>query len=90
MEECEEEGRTKGQRQKQEVRKNGMHKSNVNARRTKRKRRGWKEMFIDGHKLEGNWVGGRYSTRTIRKGVEKLSESVYCIKFNKDRVVTGR
>ncbi len=68
--------------------KNGTHK--VNARRTKRKRRGWKEMFIDGHKLEGNWVGGRFSTKVIRKGVEKLSESVYCIKFNKDKVVTGR
>jgi len=47
-------------------------------------------MFIDGHKLEGNWVGGRFSTKVIRKGVEKLSESVYCIKFNKDKVVTGR
>ncbi|KAL6046874.1 Vegetative incompatibility protein HET-E-1 [Balamuthia mandrillaris] len=53
----------------------------------KRKRRGWKDRFIDGHKLESNWKNGCYSTRVLREGSNQ--DNVYCIKFSESRVVTG-
>jgi hypothetical protein len=59
------------------------------SRRAKRKRRGWKDIYIDGNRLEKNWKGGKYSTKLVKRSVQ-AQESAYCIKFDDHRMVTGR
>ncbi|TPX37098.1 hypothetical protein SmJEL517_g00925 [Synchytrium microbalum] len=47
--------------------------------------RDWRRLYRQRFHLHHNWVDGRYVTRTIQGHVD----SVYCIQFDRDRLVSG-